>query len=170
MALIKCPECGKEVSDKSISCINCGFPLNTNTSNVYTQNVCIIDGIQYDFSDLLQEVESFYCTHSTPTLVEKSKLGLSLNKKIREITGINDVAGATLASKIISLRAIPKSFTSTQHPDPISFDKSKIVCPKCGSTAITTGARGVNFTMGLIGASKTVNRCSKCGYTWKPKK
>lgn len=27
MALIKCPECGKEISDKADKCINCGFPL-----------------------------------------------------------------------------------------------------------------------------------------------
>lgn len=27
MALIKCPECGKEVSDKAESCIHCGAPL-----------------------------------------------------------------------------------------------------------------------------------------------
>ena len=27
MALIKCPECGKEISDISDKCINCGFPL-----------------------------------------------------------------------------------------------------------------------------------------------
>lgn len=27
MALIKCPDCGKEVSDKSTVCINCGCPL-----------------------------------------------------------------------------------------------------------------------------------------------
>ena len=27
MALIKCPECGKDVSDKAASCINCGCPL-----------------------------------------------------------------------------------------------------------------------------------------------
>ena len=36
------------------------------------------------------------------------------------------------------------------------------------STAITTGARGVNNFWGLLGASKTVNRCGNCGYTWKP--
>ncbi len=29
MALIKCPECGKEVSDQSEKCVNCGYPLNT---------------------------------------------------------------------------------------------------------------------------------------------
>ena len=28
MALIKCPECGKEVSDVASKCVNCGFPLN----------------------------------------------------------------------------------------------------------------------------------------------
>ena len=28
MALIRCPECGKEVSDKAEHCIHCGFPLN----------------------------------------------------------------------------------------------------------------------------------------------
>ncbi len=27
MALIKCPECGKEISDKAKMCIGCGFPL-----------------------------------------------------------------------------------------------------------------------------------------------
>lgn len=28
MALIKCPECGKEVSDRAAACIHCGFPLH----------------------------------------------------------------------------------------------------------------------------------------------
>lgn len=27
MALIKCPECGKEISDKAACCPNCGFPV-----------------------------------------------------------------------------------------------------------------------------------------------
>ena len=28
MSLIKCPECGKEISDKATDCINCGYPLS----------------------------------------------------------------------------------------------------------------------------------------------
>ena len=28
MALVKCPECGKEISDKANSCVNCGYPLD----------------------------------------------------------------------------------------------------------------------------------------------
>lgn len=27
MSLIKCPECGQQVSDKSATCIHCGYPL-----------------------------------------------------------------------------------------------------------------------------------------------
>lgn len=34
MALIKCPECGKEISDKSTACIHCGYPLAVN-NNLY---------------------------------------------------------------------------------------------------------------------------------------
>ena len=29
MALIKCPECGREVSNRAAACIHCGFPLET---------------------------------------------------------------------------------------------------------------------------------------------
>ena len=28
MALIKCPECGKEISDKAAACPNCGCPAS----------------------------------------------------------------------------------------------------------------------------------------------
>lgn len=30
MALIKCPECGKKISDKATSCPNCGYPITIN--------------------------------------------------------------------------------------------------------------------------------------------
>ena len=29
MALINCPECGKEISDKSVACPHCGFPIES---------------------------------------------------------------------------------------------------------------------------------------------
>ena len=28
MAMIQCPECGKEISDKAFTCPNCGVPIN----------------------------------------------------------------------------------------------------------------------------------------------
>ncbi len=44
----------------------------------------------------------------------------------------------------------------------------KLRCPKCGSTNITTGARGFSFWTGFLGSGKTVNRCGNCGHIWKP--
>lgn len=37
MALISCPECGKEISNKAVACIHCGCPIN-----VITESKCII--------------------------------------------------------------------------------------------------------------------------------
>lgn len=34
MAMIKCPECGKEVSEKAPLCPNCGYPINPETRNI----------------------------------------------------------------------------------------------------------------------------------------
>lgn len=39
MALIKCPECGKEISDKAESCPHCGYPI---TGNVEAENTNIL--------------------------------------------------------------------------------------------------------------------------------
>jgi len=33
MAMIKCKECGKDISDKSSSCIHCGCPVISSTNN-----------------------------------------------------------------------------------------------------------------------------------------
>ena len=59
-----------------------------------------------------------------------------------------------------------KTISTTQNKKE-SFNILK--CPKCGSTAVTTCARGVNGFWGFIGAGKTVNRCGNCGHTWKPR-
>ena len=49
MAIIKCPECGKEVSDKAKTCIHCGAPLvKENSSKVATNNEKPIDVVKKD--------------------------------------------------------------------------------------------------------------------------
>ena len=45
---------------------------------------------------------------------------------------------------------------------------NQLRCPKCGSTNVSTGAKGYSFVTGFVGAGKTVNRCGKCGHKWKP--
>lgn len=57
--------------------------------------------------------------------------------------------------------------------NPMYFKDNKpantLTCPKCGSTAVTTGQRGYSVITGFFGSGQTVNRCGKCGHKWKPK-
>lgn len=39
MGMIKCPDCGKEISDLAQSCPNCGRPLKINTQAGYPQKI-----------------------------------------------------------------------------------------------------------------------------------
>lgn len=41
MALIKCPECGKEISDTAKNCINCGYVLKEENNTAQPQTVII---------------------------------------------------------------------------------------------------------------------------------
>ena len=43
MALIKCPECGKEISDKANVCIHCGYPLNERKEDFGIRRTPFID-------------------------------------------------------------------------------------------------------------------------------
>lgn len=54
MALIKCPECGGQVSDKAPACIHCGYPITSENSNY--QYSCLIDGEVIDLTYLEKAV------------------------------------------------------------------------------------------------------------------
>lgn len=61
MALIKCPECGKEVSDRAPACIHCGFPLENKTgSNANNCKACTTCGAIY-FNPKTQAFLDNYC-------------------------------------------------------------------------------------------------------------
>lgn len=72
MALIKCPECGKEISDKSKQCIHCGYPLDymENTSDKYnfykviladygTEKIKVIKAVRETTSMGLKDAKNF---------------------------------------------------------------------------------------------------------------
>lgn len=58
MALIKCPECNKEISDKSPQCIYCGYPISdTITQNRTDERICIVNGKSIYLDFLLDNIE-----------------------------------------------------------------------------------------------------------------
>lgn len=52
MALIKCPECSKEVSDKAKTCPHCGYPLTNNKKT----NTVLVNGTKYDISNIKKTI------------------------------------------------------------------------------------------------------------------
>jgi len=77
MALIKCPECGNEISDKARICLKCGKPIERN--NVGEENDEVdMEGVIYGINDLLnsagsQAIVNQYFTYKTKkTEIDKS--------------------------------------------------------------------------------------------------
>lgn len=157
MAIIKCPECGKEISDRAEACIHCGFPL-TKKNNC----LCIIDGKTHDLSyyrNLLLSMDDI-------DQETQKKIGWDLAE---QVGSISVYAGIDLVRIIVETGEVPPTYDGSRLT--IKSPKESVIrCPKCGSTQITTGARGFSMMTGFCGSGKTVNRCAKCGNTWKPKK
>ena len=74
MALIKCPECGREVSDRAGVCPNCAFPLSSlrqdGTVSIKianglagTVNICELPGMNVLWSGKAGQIAKFEITH-----------------------------------------------------------------------------------------------------------
>lgn len=92
MALITCPECGKEISDKSTSCVHCGFPLNVAESGKneisivglfrnYASNVSVgyVSSIFSEVMQAVNQIKQSYSEQEAADLIAKEIIdGLSL--------------------------------------------------------------------------------------------
>lgn len=180
MALISCPECKKEISNRAEHCIYCGFPLDKlpnksdQTAIVInsidrTSNICKIDDIEYDLTevknDLLSLPEGKLRNQS-----DKDKLHTILKKMVHSIDGFSLFAAIMLASEIRETKTVPSSFNAEQYAAKFKEDDGLIHCPRCDSTNVVTGQRGYSMMWGFIGSNRTMNRCAKCGHKWEPRK
>lgn len=159
MALIKCPECGKDVSNKAPACIHCGFPFD----NVQKRDQCVIDGVTHDLSSIRDRLLSADLNNKEETNQIVYDLG-------HLVGSISIYAAADLAKIILRTGEVPESYDGSHLTHKSKKDDGKLHCPKCNSTNITTGSRGYNMVWGFIGSGKNVNRCGKCGHKWEPKK
>lgn len=153
MALIACPECGKEVSGKSEVCIHCGYPL-INTK-------CNINGVIYDFKEELPIA-----------LLEKTDDYVSAIGKIRKKTSLTLMDADDLVDIIREIKAIPEIFTPKyplENREKLygnSKEKS-IECPYCHSKdtkKISTTSKVVNTAVwGIFGTKRYKQwHCNKC--------
>lgn len=88
MALIKCPECGKEISDKASACIHCGFPLallekKIKTNDVTQSKTTFVDKLRYEHSE--DKLKSDLNQHTTNFINEISQGILELAENANRI-------------------------------------------------------------------------------------
>ncbi len=107
MALIKCPECGKEISDKSSACIHCGYP---------------IANIQQEKNDIAQQQS----VDASESITSKTTLGFTLFSM--------DESNVNLECKNCSkvYKFNKTIFSETSKDECVLSDT--IRCPNCGNT------------------------------------
>lgn len=181
MALQKCIECGHEVSTYADKCPNCGCPVSI-TKGVESEKY--VDVILVDAGKNILNVIRFIRELSAPPL------GLAEAKQIVEnlpqviIRSTSKSTGYSVVEKLAEIGCTARlELSTTQNTSSevmnhnISADISSTYlfskdtparCPRCMSNQITTGSRGYSLLWGFLGSNKTVNRCGKCGYIWKP--
>lgn len=169
MSLIKCIECGNDVSEYADKCPKCGCPIDL---ILKTKKSCVhkfkIDGKEYDLTEFEKKVDN-------ETLQSVVKIARMLMHEYN-IPG----ADAKLIGDIIAFNnhQIPSDYNETfeklraNNREAIKAEELlKPKCPHCQSTniaKISTTERAVSV-IGLGILSKKINKsfkCKNCGYTW----
>lgn len=178
MALIKCPECGREISDKATACIHCGFPLGqeTNTESLSNDTPKKIVVSCYKASDMVYDIILAIVRNVKGISKKESKTFVENGLPIT-INNLDYETACVINEKIAeAFREVPNSFgieSKIVDADEIvvltDTRKPKIpCCPKCGATSIATVNRGYSFVWGFFGSGKPVNVCQVCGYKFRP--
>ena len=136
MALIKCPECGKEISDKAVACINCGFPLSQLPHNNNQPNI----NKDYIPGRPINE----------PVITESSPASTFQSKNTSE-------EGNNLITSNSDNGPIRKFFRWLVSSDSDNTDNSRLVCAKCNSSNIKFEVEHVNQ---VVGAKSEVRKKS----------
>ena len=120
MALIKCPECGKEISDKAENCIHCGFPIKNNAEIQQTTETKTFNGI-YRYT--LRGQKEVYCPRckSENCSHYKEKKVVPGKTKTKYSANLNPLKPFTLVNK--KEKVVRPEYQYTQH---------KIICNECG--------------------------------------
>lgn len=177
MALVKCPECGREVSNKAVSCPGCGCPI----ADFKVKN---------SIDTLLDELYNKYPNEMVKAIKELREVtGMDL-KSARDAVYIR-YKGKTARQLEADEKAVRKA-KSKQASNNIwnslqglsnSLSKDKTVrCPKCGSTSISYTNKKLSLGRAVVGdavagpagavigglsSKKGYAVCLKCGKQWK---
>ena len=174
MALISCPECGKQISNRALSCPHCGFPMQTlpamSSAGTYDIELIAIGNNDEKIKTVrfLRETNGISLAEAVKTVDTLPRIIFTNLPK-----DMADKTSKTLKSfnNKIRIKQSTDIVDSDDDMNLISYFEEKdkpLTCPVCNSTNVVVGQRGFNIWTGFLGSNKTVNRCGKCGHTWTP--
>lgn len=133
MALIKCPECGKEISDRAASCPNCGCPVcvGYNTRNTFNNNGNKQSNV------IVRPANDVGARHIHECICTCLNCGNEFSYNNNDISKNKEGRWTDLASaySAISGSRIEKSISYNHQKQSYNVDFNK--CPKCGSKKIS---------------------------------
>lgn len=135
--LIKCPECGKEVSDQSEVCIHCGYPLLKNKKSLITEF--------HEECPICHTIDNWTVNREIGDAVcNKCGFHRIIDSEQRKIYYNNHYNQKESESK--QTENLPK-------------------CPKCGCTNIQVVRKKWSWITGFM-TNATERVCAKCNYRW----
>ena len=176
--LIKCPECGKEISDKAVCCPGCGCPINDGPEEKNEIDVLLDELYQKypkDRFTAMKELrentgmefdsafDAIYIKYDGKTMREQDAERKAKNKESKRVAREN----MRNALYILSGRDKPPK---------------TVCCPKCGSTSISYQNKRLSLGRAVVGdavagpagavlgglsSKKSYAVCLKCGKQWK---
>lgn len=122
MALIKCPECGKEISNKAVACPHCGCPASEwSDKNIENKETKQSNSEKEVLSKILHKYD------------ERNKI--KAIKEIRELTGYDLKEASKIANDYYnSLKKLKPTALKPSYN--YNAETTRIMCTKCGSTNI----------------------------------
>lgn len=160
MSLIKCIECGKEISEYADKCPNCGCPVEISKHDRYTVTLTNGGKSKIKVISKLRELLKLDLAQAKDIVdnckIIKSNISLQeaeyIKKEVEALGGQVEITPYTKAQDTQINMSLPK-------------------CPTCHSTNIKKIGAGerVASVVGLGLLSKKINKtwkCCNCGYTW----
>lgn len=186
MALIECPECSKEISDKAKACPHCGYPINKNEELKpdVENNIMVFEGKKYDLTELVEymndKIEEDYdndpSVWGTAWDILERILPIDVRGNnellhyIRRYHHVPDFNYIPTGDPWYYTEKKPKDY---DHANYWYYEKDKPEhlkapvprCPKCGCTNIQVVPKKWSFFTGFM-TNKTDRVCANCGHKW----
>jgi len=195
MALINCPECSKQVSDKAEFCIHCGYPIQKYGNKKLDESISEdkhenIESLLYDVIILdigisgidvaihygiitgvkYKEAEKMLEKKRNILVVESVlKESADLVRKVMEACGaLVEVRPNTTSMKenVIDTKNILFRGEKILH-NPLPPYRDPSLPPVCPNCGSTAITAGPLTYRWSSG--RTINRCANCGYSWEPR-